>query len=89
MPHLNFTRHLSRHVPTPDALVPGATVRQALDAYFREHPQVRGYVLDEQGTVRKHVAVFLNGTLVRDRTGLTDPVGDADTIFVAQALSGG
>jgi len=46
-------------------------------------------VLDDQGGLRRHVAVYVNGRLVNDRTGLTDPVGPRDEIYVFQALSGG
>jgi sulfur-carrier protein len=52
-------------------------------------PALRSYVLDDQGALRRHVAVYVNGRLVNDRTGLTDPVGPRDEIYVFQALSGG
>jgi len=44
---------------------------------------------DDQGALRRHVAVYVNGRLVDDRVGLTDPVGPHDEIYVFQALSGG
>jgi hypothetical protein len=50
---------------------------------------VRGYVLDDQGAVRKHVAIFVNQRLIGDRQRLSDRIGEDDDIFVAQALSGG
>ncbi len=89
MIQVSFTPNLLRHVDIPDADVHGATVGEALDAYFASNPRVRGYVLDEQGTVRKHVAIFINDTLIRDRQRLSDPVAADDAIFVMQALSGG
>ncbi|HSQ07871.1 MAG TPA: hypothetical protein VLM84_09295 [Chromatiaceae bacterium] len=89
MATLSFTPNLRRHVQAPQARVAGATVRQALEGYFAANPAVRGYVLDDQGAVRAHVAIFLNQTLIRDRVGLSDPVGEGDDLFVAQALSGG
>ena len=89
MATLSFTPNLRRHVETPAARVEGATLRQVLEGYFQVNPQVRGYVLDDQGTLRKHVAIFLNEELIRDRTGLSDPVAEGDDIFVVQALSGG
>ena len=49
----------------------------------------RGYVLDEQGRLRQHVAVFIGGELIRDRTRLSDTVAANQDIFVMQALSGG
>ena len=89
MAHLSFTPNLLRHVPSPSARVAGATVRQVMDAYFQANPQVRGYVLDDQGQLRKHVAIFLNQALIEDRNGLSDAVAEDDEIFVVQALSGG
>ncbi len=89
MTTLSFTPGLRRYVETPAARVEGTTVRQVLDRYFQANPRVRGYVLDDQGALRKHVAVFLNQALIRDRSELSDPVGEDDDIFVVQALSGG
>ena len=89
MATLSFTPNLLRHVETPNVPVEGTTVRQVLEAYFEINPQVRGYVLDDQGAVRKHVAIFLNQGPIHDRITLSDPVSDQDDIFVIQALSGG
>jgi hypothetical protein len=50
---------------------------------------LRGYVLDDQGALRRHVAVYVNGLPARDRVGLSDPVGPRDEIHVFQALTGG
>ena len=84
-----FAKAFRRHVECPDAEVPGANLRAVLDAYFDRHSAVRGYVLDDAGSVRKHVAVFIDGDLISDRAELTDPVGEHTTVHVFQALSGG
>lgn len=89
MTTLNFTSHLQRHISTPSANLKGDTVRQILEAYFQSYPRVRSYILDDQGAVRKHVAIFINHVLVKDRDKLSDPVCDDDQILVVQALSGG
>ena len=89
MSTVSFTANLRRHVQSAPAQVSGATVHEILAAYFRLNPQVRGYVLDDQGAVRKHVAIFVNTEPIRDRTALSDPVREVDEIFVVQALSGG
>ena len=62
---------------------------EALAAVFASRPALRGYVLDDQGALRRHVAVYVNGEPVSDRAGLTDPVGPHDEIYVFQALTGG
>lgn len=89
MARVVFTSHLLRHVRCPDTEVAADTVAAALSKVFTAHPQVRDYVLDEQGELRKHVVVFVDGQRVRDRRALTDPVGEASEIYVLQALTGG
>jgi molybdopterin converting factor small subunit len=89
VPTVSFTPALRRFLSVPEARVDAATVGAALAAVFAETPALRGYVLDDQGAVRRHVNVYVNGTLVRDRVGLSDPVAPHDAIFVFQALTGG
>lgn len=89
MPRVAFTPNLARHVDSPPTSAPGETVRAVLDHVFEENPRLRGYVLDDQGGLRRHMSVFVDTVQVRDRATLSDPVGPDSTIFVAQALSGG
>ena len=87
-----FTPNLRRHLADsycPEVTVAAATVAAALDAVFRDNPRLRGYVLDEQGRLRQHVAVFVGGELIEDRVRLSDTVAADQDIFVMQALSGG
>jgi molybdopterin synthase sulfur carrier subunit len=86
MARVVFTANLQRHVSLPDREVKGATV---LETLFRAEPSARGYVLDEQGMLRRHMVVFVGGVQVRDRDTLSDPVGPDDEVCVMQALSGG
>ena len=89
MARVSFTSALQRFLPAPSAEVEGATVGAALAEVFASRPALRGYVLDDQGALRRHIAVYVNGQLVQDRVRLTDPVGPHDEIYVFQALSGG
>jgi len=84
MPRLVFTSHL-RHVAPGPAIVPGATVREALNAAFLTRPALAAYVLDDQKRLRRHVVLFVDGY----RAALDDRVDGAAEICVLQALSGG
>jgi hypothetical protein len=84
-----FTPNLRRHVECPTAAVAGATVREVLDRVFADNPRLRGYVLDDQGVLRRHMIVFVDGNQVSDRDGLSDKVGATSEVYVMQALSGG
>ena len=89
MPTVSFTSALQRFLPAPSAQVAGVTIGEALAAVFASHPRLRSYVLDDQGALRRHVAVYVNGRPIGDRVRLTDPLGPDDEVYVFQALSGG
>jgi molybdopterin converting factor small subunit len=89
MARVSFTANLRRHLAVPPANVAGRTVRDALDQVFAANPPLRSYVLDDQGRLRRHVNIFVNGALIADRSAQSDPIGVDDEIYVLQALSGG
>lgn len=89
MAKVAFTANIQRHVACPPVDVEGRTVREALDVVFAGNALARGYVLDDQGALRRHMIVFLDGVPIRDRTHLSEPVGPDSRIYVFQALSGG
>lgn len=84
-----FTPNLRRHVECPTEEVAGATVRAVLDAVFANNARLRTYVLDDQGALRHHMNVFVDGEQIADRERLSDPVRPASEVYVMQALSGG
>lgn len=86
---IQFTSNLQRHVSAPAFEVEAATVGEALNRYFEHYPEVRGYVLDNQGAVRHHMLVLLDGVSIGDRRHLSDPLHADSEIFIFQALSGG
>ena len=89
MASLHFTQNLARHTDCPTAALPADTVAELFDAYFRSWPGVRDYVLDNQGEVRHHVKVLVDGLNLRDRRKLTDHLQPNSEVYVFQALSGG
>ncbi len=89
MTAITFAKAFRRHVDCPDDNVDGATVGDALDDYFARHPAVRSYVLDDEGSLRRHVTVFVDGDQVDHLRGPATAVGDTSVIHLFQALSGG
>ena len=69
--------------------VTGGTLREVLESLFQREPQLRGYVVDELGRLRHHVALFLDGSPVYDRTELQSPIAPTSELYILQALSGG
>jgi molybdopterin converting factor small subunit len=63
----------------------GSTVAEVLKALEREHPDTRGWILDERGSIREHINVFVNKDYGREDTA----VAASDTLHVIPAISGG
>lgn len=89
VPTVTFTNHLRGVAPAAPVESGAPTVRAALEDVFAAHPRLRGYILDDRGGLRRHVAVFVDGDLLPRGDTLDGPVGPASEIFVMQALSGG
>jgi hypothetical protein len=89
MPSVHFTPNLARHTDCPAATLHASTVAELLERYFERWPDVRGFVLDDQGEVRKHIKVLVDGRNLKDRTRLTDGLATDSEVYVFQALSGG
>jgi sulfur-carrier protein len=86
---VSFTDNLKRHVDCPSQQVQARTVAEALRQVFSSNERLAGYILDDQGRLRKHVAIFVDGQLARDRINLSDGLQPASRVDVMQALSGG
>ena len=65
--------------------VEGGTVLALLRELESRHPEMAGWVLDERGTIRRHINVYVNG----DRGGESTAVADGDRVEVLPAITGG
>ncbi|MFX1675317.1 MoaD/ThiS family protein [Paraburkholderia sp. A2WS-5] len=89
MAHIFFAASIQRHVATPEREIDARTLGEAFAAVFAAQPRLRGYILDDQGALRRHLSVFVDGHPVRDRQHLSDTLSEASRVYVVQALSGG
>ena len=89
MAQVHFTSWLREIVPDGPLNAAGATVGDVLAAVFAQRPNVRGYVLDDQGGLRKHMTILVDGQRIRDVETLSDAVRPDSEVWVMQALSGG
>jgi molybdopterin converting factor small subunit len=83
------------HIPTPlrsytrgvaNVDADGDTVDALLRDLDRQFPGLRFRVVDEQGRLREHMVVWLDGERCRD---LAAPVAGLDEVVLMQGLSGG
>jgi molybdopterin synthase sulfur carrier subunit len=86
MPRVILTGSIRQRVGGLGAVeVGGETVRAAIAALEASHPALRGWVVDEQGVLRRHVKLFHHGGAV----ALDAPLGPDDELHVVAAISGG
>jgi len=65
--------------------VKGDDVGEVLQGLFAKEPGVRNHLIDEDGRIRTHVLVFVDG----ERAELSTRVSDGAEVQVLQAVSGG
>jgi molybdopterin converting factor small subunit len=68
-----------------DHQLDGTTVADLLRALEAAHPATSGWILDERGHVRRHIALFVNG----EQCGAETTIGEKDRVDVLPAISGG
>lgn len=89
MARVFFTANLRRHVDCTSMDAEGENVREVLARVFAAQERLATYVLDDQGALRKHMSILVDGRRIRDHERLSDAVGPSSEVWVMQALSGG
>ncbi len=89
MVKVHFTSNLRRHVDCPVVDCEGATAREVLLQVFKTNERLQTYVLDDQGALRKHMRILVDGLAISDLEKQSDAVKPQSEIWVMQALSGG
>jgi len=65
--------------------VGGASVLELVRALEDAHPQLRGWILDERGRIRRHINIYVDGERAEERT----PVRAGQRVEVLPAITGG
>ena len=90
MPTIKFTYALKRFFPKlKETSAQGNTLEEIFREIETNYPGLQSYVLDERGSLRRHVNIFIDGKMIKDRTKLGDTFSSNSEIYIMQALSGG
>ena len=65
------------------------TVSDALTMLWKEYPSLRDRIVDEQGTVRQHINIFVGDEAIRFAEGLSTKVPAGTEVLIVPAVSGG
>jgi sulfur-carrier protein len=81
-----LTGSICQHVGGLSAVeVSGSTARDVIAALETSYPALRGWVVDEQGSLRRHVKLFQSGEAVP----LDAAIAPGDELHIVAAISGG
>jgi hypothetical protein len=75
---IEFAPSFQRHTEAAKTQIEAHSLKSALQEAFHLLPALRGYVLDDQGAIRKHVTIFINDQTIADRVELSDSLRDGD-----------
>ena len=90
MAKVKFTSALNKFFPDLRELeISAPTIQQVIHEVNVIFPGIENYLLEEDGSLRQHVNIFIHEDLISDRVRLSDEVRDGDKILIYQALSGG
>ena len=73
----------------PTVEVDGVTVGEVLGNLDAAHPGFKDRLLDDQGSLRRFVNVFVADDDVRFLQGLDTPVPEGETVAIIPAVAGG
>lgn len=67
----------------------GASVAAVVEHLDRNYPGMKNRVLDDDGSVRRFVNIFVNGEDIRFLQQLETPVKEGDELSIVPAIAGG
>ncbi len=87
---VRFPPHLRRFIQLPSSCeVAASNVDQLIDELENQFAGVRNYLLHENGALRQHVNLFLDGKLVVEKELGQVSLENVSELVIMQALSGG
>ncbi|MFK8008971.1 MAG: MoaD/ThiS family protein [Saprospiraceae bacterium] len=90
MAKIKFTSALKRFYPDLNDLeIEGKNINEVLEKIESKHSGIKTYLVDDQGVLRKHINIFIDGELILDRKKMTDTLSNKSEVYIMQALSGG
>jgi len=69
--------------------IDGSTVKDVLAGLYARHGELRDRLIDEDGSLRRFVNVYVAGEDIRFLDGLATPVADGEELTILPAVAGG
>ncbi len=90
MPHVRFPPAMKFYVNNqPEIFVPASTVNELVEQVIEQYPSVKFHLVDSGGNLRRHFNVFVNGTHIRDLSGMDTALKEEDKVLLMASAAGG
>ena len=90
MPTVRFPAVMKYYVNNQtEFFVPAVTVQEVVDQVIEQYPSIKFHLVDENGNMRKHFNIFINGTHIRELNGMDSPLKDEDKVILMASAAGG
>ena len=87
---VKFTSALKQFFPDlSEQELESTSIKEIITSIESIYPGMQDYLLEEDGSLRKHVNIFVRDEMMVDRHRLSDTLIDGDDVLIFQALSGG
>jgi len=90
MPTVRFPAVMKYYVNNQTEFsVPASTVSELIENIIEQYPSVRFHLVDSEGNLRRHFNIFVNGTHIRDLSGMNTPLKEEDKVILMASAAGG
>ena len=69
--------------------VNGDNVREVLEELFSAHPDIKGHLVEDNGSLRNFVNIFIEGEDIRQKGGMDAEVSDGSDVRIIPSIAGG
>lgn len=90
MPKVRFPALMKFYVDNQsEFLARGSTVAELLEDILTRYPGLKTHLFDENGELRRHFNIFVNGVHIRDLEGLNTSLREDDQVILMASAAGG
>lgn len=90
MPIVRFPNVMKYYVNNQvEFSVPASNVQELVSNVVERYPEVKFHLVDSEGNLRKHFNVFVNGTHIRDLSGMETGLSEEDKVILMASAAGG
>jgi molybdopterin synthase sulfur carrier subunit len=69
--------------------VPSGTIKEIIAILTSRHPIIKAKILDDRGSIRRYVNIFVNSDDIRSLNNEATVVHENDEIVIVPAMAGG